>query len=370
MATVSTGQITIVDLHDAPGLNAWISASSTTVQTYNNQTKTYSPNYASTAQVLTLNLTKAGGAGASLIGPAVTGVKWTKIVGNAGTEITSTTNTDTDYKSGPSNSVLTTKTNVPTDYNAIIWQVEGIYNDPDTGLPINFSASIDLKLVQLAKSAVVALAMTPNGDFFRNGTPSSLRITADIYKDGSVSSGSRKFKWFAADSSVLTSQDPDAGIGWRKITATSGTTGAVANTGFDVATTLQGVLTVYPDAVSNGQVFLMIATDNDGGTSGTSTRHSAHTDSTHAHRRRAGDDTNHIGSNQSMVARRAHTGKRITDATGRSNCRWHSIRPWSGFAVHNPSLCDFSGDVLRAMEADRRRARSAGRRADNPCQIA
>lgn len=269
MATVSTGQITIVDLHDAPGLNAWISASLTTVQTYNNQTKTYTPNYASTAQVLTLNLTKAGGAGASLIGPEVTGVKWTKVIGNAGTEITSTINTDTNYKSGPSNSILTTKTNVPTDYNAVIWQVEGIYNDPATGLPINFNASIDLKLVQLAKAAVVALAMTPNGDFFRNKTPSSLRITADIYKDGSVSNGSRKFKWFAADSSITTSQDSDAGIGWRKITATSGTTGAVANTGFDTATTLQGVLTVYPGAVTNGQVFLMIATDNDGGTSGT-----------------------------------------------------------------------------------------------------
>lgn len=268
MATVSTGQITIVDLYDAPALNAWISASASTTQTYNNQTKAYSPNYASSALVLTLNLTKAGSA-SSIVGSAVTGVKWTKIVGGTATEITSTTNTDTDYKSGTANSILTTKTNVPTDKNAILWQVEGTWTDPVTSLPITFQATINLTLVQLAKASVVAMVSTPDGDFFRNNTPASLKVTADVYKDGSLSSGSRKYKWFVADSSVTTSQDSDGGVGWRKVTATTGTTGTIANSGFDTATNAQGVLTVYPDAVTNGQTFMVVITDNDGGTSGT-----------------------------------------------------------------------------------------------------
>lgn len=268
MATVSTGQITIVDLYDAPALNAWISASASTTQTYNNQTKAYSPSFATTPLVLTLNLTKAGSA-SSIIGSAVTGVKWTKIVGETATEVTSTTNTDTDYKSGTSNSVLTTKTNVPTDKNAILWQVEGIWTDPITNLPIAFRATINLTLVQLAKASVVAMVSTPDGDFFRNNTPASLKVTADVYKDGSLSNGSRKYKWFVADSSVTTSQDSDGGVGWRKVTATTGTTGAVANSGFDTATNAQGVLTVYPDAVTNGQTFMVVITDNDGGTTGT-----------------------------------------------------------------------------------------------------
>lgn len=268
MATISSGQITIVDLYDAPALNAWISASLSTTQTYNNQTKAYSPNYASSALKLTLNLTKAGSA-SSIIGSAVTGVKWTKIVGGTATEITSTTSIDTDYKSGTANSVLTTKTNVPTDTNAILWQVKGIYTDPDTNLPITFQATINLTLVQLAKASVVAMVSTPDGDFFRNNTPASLKVTADVYKDGSISNGSRKYKWFIADSSVTTSQDGDGGVGWRKVTATTGTTGAVANSGFDTAVTAQGVLTVYPDAVVNGQTFMVVITDNDGGTSGT-----------------------------------------------------------------------------------------------------
>lgn len=268
MVAISSGQITITDLHDAPSLNTWISASQTISQTYNNTTQVYSPNYASSPQVLTLNLTKAGSA-SSLIGAQVKNVRWFKRVGTTTTEITSTVTTGTEYKSGTSDSVLTTKVNVPTANNAIIWSVEGTWTDPATQLDVAFNASINLTLVQLAKASVIASVSAPNGDFFRNNTPSSLKVTCDIYKDGDLSAGSRKYKWFASDTSVITSQDSDAGVGWRKITATTGTTGIVASSGFDVAVTTQGVLTVYPDAVVNAQTFMVVATDNVGGTSGT-----------------------------------------------------------------------------------------------------
>ncbi|MGX6979045.1 hypothetical protein ACWN8V_07280 [Vagococcus elongatus] len=264
---ISTGQITIVDLYDAPALNAWISSSQTTRQTYNNTTLTYSPNYATTPQKLTLNLTRAGGTG-SLLGEDVSGVKWTKIVGDKSTEITSTTEEDIEFKGSTNNSVLTTKTNVPTANNAIIWKVEGIWTDPNTSLPISFQATIDLTLVQLAKASIIPNVYAPNGDFFRNNTPSSLKVNCDLYKDGSISSGNKKFKWFAADSKVVISQDADAGVGWRKITAITGTSGETVNTGFDVSTTSQGVLTVFPDAVINSQTYLVVLTDSAGGTSG------------------------------------------------------------------------------------------------------
>lgn len=267
MAVISSGQITIIDMYDAPVLNAWISASQTISQTYNNTTQAYTPNYTTSAQVLTLNLTKAGSA-TTLIGTQVKGVKWIKRVGTASTEITSTTNTDTEHKSGTSQSILTTKVNVPTDHNAVVWSVEGIWTDPATGLEVPFSASINLVLVQLAKASVVATLSAPNGDFFRNNTPSSLKVTCDIYKDGNLSGGSRKYKWFVADSGVA-SQDSDAGAGWTKITATTGTTGVVANSGFDVAVTTQGVLTVYPNAVVNAQTFMVVVTDDSDGTAGT-----------------------------------------------------------------------------------------------------
>lgn len=268
MAIISSGQITIIDLYDAPSLNAWISATQTTAQTYNNTTQTYNPNYATTAQVLKLNLTKAGSP-TSLLGASVTGVKWTKRVGDVSTEITSIASGDVDYKSGTSNSVLTTKYNTPTANNAVIWSVEGVWTDPNTQLPIAFNATIDLTLVQLAKASIVPNLYAPNGDFFRNGTPASLKVNADLYKDGGLSSGSKKFKWFASDTTIGTSQDTDGGVGWRKITATTGVKGEVANSGFDVAVTTQGVLTIYPDAVTNAQTYKVVITDNAGGTSGT-----------------------------------------------------------------------------------------------------
>lgn len=267
MAIISTGQITITDLYDAPSISAWVSASQTTVQTYINTTTSYTPNYASTAQVLTLNLTKAGSS-TSLLGSGVSAVRWYKTIGATKTEITSTTDTDSEYKSGISNSVLTTKVNVPTSNNAVIWSVEGIWTDPITSLPVPFNATINLTLVQLAKAAIIGSVYAPIGDFFRNNTPASLKINADLYKDGDLSTGSKKFKWFYADSSVTVAEDSDAGVGWRKITATTGTTGNVANSGFDVAVTIQGVLTVYPDAVVNAQTYLVVITDNAGGTSG------------------------------------------------------------------------------------------------------
>lgn len=264
---ISSGHITIIDLYDAVTLHAWIGASQTTVQTYNNTAETYNPDYTSSAQVLTLNLTKAGSS-TSLVGANVSNVKWFKTVGNTKTEITSTTSSDTEYKSGTAHSVLTTKVNIPTENNAIIYSVEGVYNDPETGLPITFAAEIDLTLVQLAKAAVIGNIYAPDGDVFRNNTPASLKIHADLYKDGALSGGSKKFKWFAADTTA-DNQDSDAGVGWRKITATAGTTGAFANVGFDVATNNQGVLTVFPDAVTNAQTFLCVITDNAGGTLGT-----------------------------------------------------------------------------------------------------
>lgn len=268
MAIIARGQETIIDLYDAPSIYAYIGASQTTAQTYNNTTAAYSPNFASTPQVLTLNLTKAGSL-TTLLGANVANIKWYKTIGSTKTEVTSTTNTDAEHKSGTNHSILTTKTNVPTANNAIIWTAEGTWTDPATGLAVNFSATIDLTLIQLAKAAITPNVYAPDGDFFRNGTPSSLKINADLYKDGALSTGSKKFKWFAADSSVATSQDTDGGVGWRKITATTGTTGAVANSGFDIAVTHQGVLTVYSDAVLNGQTFMVVITDNAGGTAGT-----------------------------------------------------------------------------------------------------
>lgn len=273
MAILATGQFTVVDLYDVPALNVWITGSQGASQTYNNTAASWSPDYSSSPQVLTLNITKAGGA-ESLLGANVPNITWYKIVGNTKTTIASTTTTDLEYMGGTSRSVLTTKVNVPTANNAVTYGVEGVWNDPISGQAVAFGTTITLTLVQLAKAAIIGSMYAPKGDFFKNDTPASLTVNCDLYKDGVLSTGSKLVKWFAADSSVSTtghaSYDADGGIGWRKITATSGTTGEVANVAFNGAlTSTQAVLTVYPNAVTNAQTFLCVITDNAGGTTGT-----------------------------------------------------------------------------------------------------
>lgn len=268
MAILARGSVTVVDLYDATVLQAVIGSSQMVTQTYNNTAQTYSPNYASTPQELTLIVTKAGTAQNLVDSGKVSNVKWYKLVNNVKTEITSTDTAAVEYKKGTSNSVLVTKTNTSTTTNAVRWTVEGQYLDDKSGQYVTFSASIDLTVVQLAKAAIIPNMYAPDGDFFRNKTPVKLKINADLYKDGSLSNGSKTFKWFAADGTIP-SQDVDGGVGWRKITKTSGTTGEFANSGFDASTTGQGVLTVFPDAVVNAQTYKVVITDKAGGTSGT-----------------------------------------------------------------------------------------------------
>lgn len=268
MATISSGQITIIDLHDAPSISAWISSTQTTNQTYHNTSATYNPNYTTTPLVLTLNLTKAGSS-TSLIGTTganISNIKWFKTVNNVKTEITSTATEDSTFKGGVKYNELSTKENVKKENNSIIWTAEGTWTDPTTQLPVEFSAKIDILLVQISKAAVIGNISAPNGDTFKNKKPDKVVINADLYKDGTKSADDKTIKWFAADQDVKTAQDVDAGVGWRKIVATTGATKEVANEGFDVLTKLNGVLTVYPDAVTNTQTYQAIITDQAGAT--------------------------------------------------------------------------------------------------------
>ncbi|HEM3193558.1 TPA: hypothetical protein U0890_002182, partial [Streptococcus suis] len=86
MGIISSGQITITDLSDAPVLSAFITAKQTTTQVFDQTANSYNPSYASSPQVLTLNLTKAGQT-ASILSQA-SNVSWYEYNGTAKTQIT------------------------------------------------------------------------------------------------------------------------------------------------------------------------------------------------------------------------------------------------------------------------------------------
>lgn len=271
MSIVSSGQITITDLSDGMQLNAFITASGVTTQTYDATAQTWSPSYATTPQVLTLNLTKAGST-TSVIGGISGTITWTRSDGTTTTTISSTTNTDTQYMSGTSNSVLTTKVNVPIANSASRFTASGLWIDPNTGLNVPFAAVLDLTVVQLAKSAVLANVYSGNGGAFYNSMPASLTVNADLYKGGQLSAGNKEIFFGYSDSSVTTTgstgYNSNLGLGWHL--CTSSTTGQTPNVAAGTNTTSQGILTVLPSAVTNAQTFKAVIIDRAGGTAGTS----------------------------------------------------------------------------------------------------
>ena len=270
MSIVSSGQITITNLSDGMQLNAFITASGVTTQTYDATAQTWSPSYATTPQVLTLNLTKAG-SNTSIISGVAGNITWTRSDGTTTTTITSTTDTDNQYLSGSSNSVLTTEVNVPIANSASRFTASGIWVDPNTGLNVPFSATLDLTVVQLAKSSVLANVYAGNGGAFYNSQPASLTVNADLYKGGQLSSGNKQIFFGYADSSVTTTSstgyDSNLGLGWHL--CNSSTTNQTPNVAPGTNTTSQGILTVLPTAITDAQSFKAVIIDEVGGTAGT-----------------------------------------------------------------------------------------------------
>ena len=270
MSIVSSGQITITDLSDGMQLNAFITASGVTTQTYDATAQTWSPSYATTPQALTLNLTKAGSA-TSVISGISGNITWTRADGLTTTTITSTTNTDNQYMSGSANSVLTTKVNVPIANSASRFTASGLWIDPNTGLNVPFSAVVDLTVVQLAKSAVLANVYAGNGGAFYNSMPATLTVNADLYKGGQISAGNKQVFFGYADSTVTTTSstgyNSNLGLGWHLCSAS--TTGYTPNVTAGTNTTSQGVLTVLPTAITNSLSFKAVVIDQAGGTAGT-----------------------------------------------------------------------------------------------------
>ena len=272
MGIIAAGQITMVDLSDAPVLSAFITASKPTTQVYDQTAASYNPSYASSAQTLTLNLTKAGST-ASILG-GIGKVRWFVVDGSTKTEITSTTNTDNQYLSGSHNENLTTKVNIDPSKGSKRFEASGTWKDNATDLNVDFHATIDLFVNQVGKQALVLNVYAANGNTFRNNLPASLTVNADLYKGNVLSNGNKQFKFFYQDTTVTATTsagyDADGGLGWHLCSST--TTGQTPNVAPNTNTTNQGVLTITPEVVTNAQTFKVVCVDKAGGTNGQKTQ--------------------------------------------------------------------------------------------------
>ena len=265
MGIIAAGQITVVDLSDAPVLNAFITANKPTTQVYSQTSGAYNPSYASSAQTLTLNLTKAGST-ASILGN-ISGLHWYVVDGSTKTEITSKTNTDNQYVSGSNNENLVTKVNINPDKGSTRFEASGIWKDDKTGLDVQFQAQIDLFVTSIGKEAQILNVYAGNGNTFRNNLPANLTVNADLYRGNVLTNDNKQFKFFYQDTTVTattsTGYDADGGLGWHLCSST--TTGQTPNVAPGTDTTGQGVLTVTPEVVTNAQTFKVVCTNKTGG---------------------------------------------------------------------------------------------------------
>lgn len=251
MPTITQGQITIVDYHDAVSLTGFINGNLSLTQVFNPDNNSYTPNYASTNLILTPSLFRAGSGTDIITSAQIKSIKWfdsaaptTELVngGNYGLPtFTVGANRPLSIKANILNGATVTKTFI----------CEVIYTDPATGLDLTHKSSITITRVNNSGGVTFANVTTPNGNVFKNGT-GSLIAKADLMRGSGVDSSSVTYQWFIQDDAAVT--DEGGGVGWDKLDATTnyGITGYTTNT-----------ITIPASAVSSLETFKCVITDTD-----------------------------------------------------------------------------------------------------------
>lgn len=179
MAIVASGQVTLVDLNDSKQLMAYIGSSQPKTVVYNPNNGTYSPNYASTNQVLTPQLFIAGSA--SDIAVSAKSTRWFYQTNSAGalTEITVNGNGYTIASSGVK--TLTISSNKLSSADSMTYVCEMVYTDTDTGFDITTKSEIELVKVTNGLKGADGYTPVKGVDYFdgqdgQDGTSSYLWI--------------------------------------------------------------------------------------------------------------------------------------------------------------------------------------------------
>lgn len=246
------GQFTIIDYNDALTLTGYIGSNHAKTQMYNPDNGTYNPDWSKNNLVLTPSLYVIGTTTDQITSSAVTSVKWYE--GSSSTPITTAGN----YAlSGAKSHILTVKGNTMAGLPGIDYRCEITYKDESTGLSITHPLTISFSRVVNGGGIVDLIVTTPSGNVFKNSEVTTLTAKAELWRGSTVDTTNVGYKWAIMDASVTSSSsagyDADFGVGWKKLSDTSG-----KYTGTTTAT-----ITVYAAAVDSYAVFRCVATDTD-----------------------------------------------------------------------------------------------------------
>lgn len=139
---VASGQITLIDLNDSRQLVSYIGSSQAKTVIYNPNNGQYTPNYASTPQVLTPQLFIAGSS--QDLASQAKSIKWYYQV-NSGGDPVEITASDSTYELGTGSvKTLTIKSNVLASAVTMKYICEMVFTDLDTGFDVVIKADIEL----------------------------------------------------------------------------------------------------------------------------------------------------------------------------------------------------------------------------------
>lgn len=223
---LSKGQITIIDLHDARQIQAYLNPSLGAAQQYNPDTKAYSPNYTAAApNIISASVYETGNSANRITD--VTGVVWTV----NGVDYAAGTTKDGFVASQDS---LKITTNISA--NQLNVKFSATVADSVTNQNIKVEALVTIIKSQSAGALFSVIVTAPSGNVFNQNVTGNLTAVAHCYRGGTEDTSGTTYKW-----QKLTS------TGWVDVSA------GKAN---------GATLTVANDDVLNFQTFKVIATDD------------------------------------------------------------------------------------------------------------
>lgn len=243
--SLATGQFTIIDHNDATTLTGFISSNKSKSQAYNPDTNTYIPDYSTSDPLILRASMFIAGSSDDILETAtnVTGMQWSLNKGGTWENITGATTRE--YR-------LTTNL---TDVNSKEFRFHCTYNDPVTGLPLEFNATIEIHKIKNGTGIADAMVIAVDGNIFKNNNAPSLKAECQLWRGSTVATNmtSAHFKWFKQKSGGQGNATWGVPAGWEEIT-----TGHAWD-----STKKASVLTVTKDMVINTQPFMCSVDDPD-----------------------------------------------------------------------------------------------------------
>lgn len=247
---ICTSDYTISDFNDAISLSGYIGSNLAHTQIYSPDNGSYTPDWSSTNLVLTPQLYVTSTTTDVIATAAVTSVSWYLNSETSGNKIT----TSGSYAlSGAKNHILTVSGNVLNGVNQIKFICVVQYHDSTTGLDLTHKMDVTFTLVASGSGIADAICIAEEGNIFKNGNVTSLKASCDLWRGSTIDTTNVTYQWYLMDSSVST--DQGGGVGWKKLTNTSGM--------YTGVTTRE--ITVFAAAVPNLATFKCIITDTETG---------------------------------------------------------------------------------------------------------